>query len=196
MKPSNFYKMLAGAAILFVPGAAAAQAPSTLSMGIVFKNTYIVECHMPDGKLRWSERNDNIVVNDGLNDYLNKYFKGAAYTAAFYVGVAGGTPVFAAADTLASHGGWAEVTAYSEAVRQTLTLGSVASQTVNNSASKAVFTINVNDTVIGGTFLATNSTKGGTTGVLYGGAAFGSGNRTAQSGDTLTVTVVLNASSG
>lgn len=159
-----------------------------------FKNTYLVECYKKDGSLRWSEEVKNIVVNVGLNDVLDKYFKGAAYTAAFYVGLASSTPTFAAADTMASHGGWTEVTGYSEATRQALTLGSVASQSVDNSASKATFSINATVT-IGGAFITTNNTKGGTTGILYGGAAFTGGNRSAVSGDELRVTATLTAAS-
>ena len=68
----------------------------------------------------------------------------------------------------------------------------MASQSVDNSASAAVFTINSSGTV-GGGFLVTNSTKGGTTGTLYGGAAFSGGNRTVDNGDTLTVTVTATA---
>ncbi|GAG46997.1 unnamed protein product, partial [marine sediment metagenome] len=36
-------------------------------------------------------------------------------------GLTDGTPTPAAGDTMASHGGWTEVVAYDEGVRQTLT---------------------------------------------------------------------------
>ena len=101
----------------------------------------------------------------------------------------------AAADTMASHAGWTEVTAYSEAVRQTLTLGAVASQSVDNSASKAAFSINADATTIGGAFITTDNTKGGTTGTLAGAAAFTGGNKAADNGDTLNVTVTLTQAS-
>jgi hypothetical protein len=93
---------------------------------------------------------------------------------------------------MASHGGWAESTAYSESVRQTLTLGTPSAGSVSNTASKATFTINATAT-IGGAFMASNSTKSGTTGTLYGGGAF-SANRSLFSSDVLTVTVTLTAS--
>lgn len=147
----------------------------------------------PDGNLKWYECNHNLVVNAGLNDLLDKYFKGSTYTAAFYVGLTDGTPTVAAGDTMASHAGWAEVTAYDEANRQTLTLGSVSSQAVNNGASKATFTIDTNSTTIGGAFLTTNNTKGGSTGILYGGAAFTGGDKTLDDGDTLAVQINLSA---
>lgn len=156
---------------------------------------YTFECYDKDGNLKWRDENHNTVVNVGLDDVLDKYFKGSTYTAAFYVGLTDGTPTVAAGDTMSSHAGWAEVTAYTEGARQTLTLGSVSSQSVSNTASKATFSINANTTVIGGAFLCTNSTKGGTSGTLYGAAALSAGDKSLDSGDTLQVTVTLTAAS-
>src|SRR3989304_468897 len=102
-----------------------------------------------------------------------------------------GTPTFAAGDIMSSHAGWVEVTDYSEATREVLTLGAVSGQSVNNSASKASFTINATVTV-GGAFITTVSTKGGTTGILYGGGAF-SQDRNLILNDILNVTVTLTA---
>lgn len=147
----------------------------------------------PDGNLKWYEYNHNLVVNAGLNDLLDKYFKGSTYTAAFYVGLTDGTPTVAAGDTMASHAGWTEVTAYDEANRQALTLGSVSGQAVNNGASKATFTIDTNSTTIGGAFVVTNNTKSGTTGTLYGAAAFSGGDKTLDDGDTLAAQINLSA---
>ena len=92
---------------------------------------------------------------------------------------------------MASHSGWAELAIYSEANRPTLTLGSVASKSVDNSASKATFTINATDDVYGA-FLSTNNTKSGTTGVLYGAVDFSSA-QSVVSGDVLLVTVTLTS---
>ena len=147
----------------------------------------------PDGNLKWYDFGPNLVVNTGLNELLDKTFKGSSYTAAWYVGLTDGTPTVAAGDTPGSHGGWVEVTAYDESVRRTLTLGSVSGQAVNNSASKATFTISTNSTTIGGAFLITNSTKGGTSGTLYGAAAFTGGDKTLDDGDTLAVQINLSA---
>src|SRR5205809_7403263 len=105
--------------------AAAITGKSGLDIGAVgMKSVYRFECVGADGKVKWVEEVENLVVNAGLNDLLTQYFKGSAYTAAFYVGLKGAGTV-AAADTLASHGGWSEVTAYT-GNRKTLTLGSVA----------------------------------------------------------------------
>lgn len=152
-----------------------------------------IECWDPHGKLKWTEDYHNLVVNEGLDDSLDKHFKGSSYTAAWYVGLTDGSPTFAAGDTMASHSGWTEVTAYDEAARLTLTLGSVSGQSVDNSGSPAQFTISANNTTVGGTFLVTDSTKGGTSGTLYGGGAFSAGDKTLDDNDTLSVTVTLTA---
>lgn len=154
---------------------------------------YKVECRDANGRLKWLDEFTNLVVTAGLNDSLDKHFKGSSYSAAWYVGITAGSPSFAAGDTMSSHGGWTEVTAYDEANRPTLTLGSVAAGSVDNSASKARFTISTNGTAVGGAFVVTNNTKGGSTGTLYGGGAFSAGNKTLDDGDTLDVTITLTA---
>lgn len=158
-----------------------------------FHNVYEIECYDPAGELKWSEKIFNLVVNVGLDDVLDKYFKGSTYTSAHYVGLTDGTPTVAAGDTMASHAGWTEIVAYTEATREALTLGTVSSQSVDNSASKASYSINGTATV-GGVFVTTDNTKSGTTGTLYGGGAFTGGDKSVASGDTLNVTVTLTAS--
>lgn len=153
---------------------------------------YKVECFDKDGQLKWVDEFDNLVVTVGLNDSLDKHFKGSSYTAAWYVGLTAGSPSFAAGDTMSSHGGWTESAIYSESVRQTLTPGTVSGGSVDNSASKASFSINGSGT-IGGAFVVTDNTKSGSSGILYGGGAFSGGNRTVASGDTLNVTITLTA---
>jgi len=163
-----------------------------LHAGHKLSTHYKIECRGADGKIKWVEEFDNLVVTAGLNDNLDKHFKGSAYTAAWYVGLTGATPSFAAGDTMGSHAGWTDDTTYSNATRPALTLGTVSGGSVDNSASKAVFNINGSAT-IGGAFVTTNNTKGGTTGTLYGGGAFSGGNRSVINGDTLNVTVTLTA---
>ncbi len=155
---------------------------------------YYIECRDANGVLKWTDAFHNLVVNEGLDDSLDKHLKGSGYTASFFVGLTDGTPTPAAGDTMASHVGWVEVTAYDEAVRQTLTLGTVSGQSVSNSASKAVFTIDTNSTTIGGAFVTTNNTKGGSTGTLYGIGAFTAGDKSLDDDDTLSVTATFTAS--
>jgi hypothetical protein len=172
---------------------AVSKSPITEKVGI--KNTYLFEAFDKDGNKKWEETIDNLVTNEGLNDVLDKYLKGSAYTASFFVGLTDSTPTPAAGDTMASHAGWAEVTAYTEGTREALTLGTVSGQSVDNSASKASFSINADTTVIGGGFVTTNSTKGGSTGTLYSVAAFTAADKSLDNGDTLNVTVTATSAS-
>lgn len=160
--------------------------------GMHRSSVYHFECRDADGNLKWEETRNNLVTTAGLNDSLDKHFKGSTYTADWYVGLTNSSPTFAAGDTASSHGGWVENTSYNEANRQTLTLGTVSAGSVDNSASKAVFTAS-GSTTWGGAFVISNNTKGGSTGVLYGGAALSS-NRSVSASDTLTITVTLTAS--
>lgn len=158
-----------------------------------WENHYLIECFDKDGNLKWVEEFDNLVTDEGVNDNLDKYLKGFTYSAAFYVGITDGNPpTMAITDTLASKA-WTEVTAYSQATRPALTLGTVSAKSVDNSASKAVFSINGTATA-GGAFIATDSTKGGTTGVLYGEGAFSTA-KAVENGDTLNVTITCTGAS-
>jgi hypothetical protein len=151
---------------------------------------YHIECHAPDGSKRWEVDIDNLVVTAGRNKLLDAALKTGLTTPAWYVGLItgpGGSNTYAAADTMGSHAGWAENTSYSEANRQTLTLGAIASGSVANTASPAVFTLNGAAT-IGGAFLSDSSTKGGTTGTLYSAGSNSNGDKSGSSADTITVT--------
>lgn len=178
-----------------------ALAGSKIQHGIAVTSVYRFEAFDKDGNLKWVEEVNNIVTNAGLDDILDKYLKGSSYTAAFYVGLTDGTPTVAAGDTMSSHAGWVEVTDYTASspnVRPTLTLGTVSSQSVDNSASKASFVMNTvspDSITIGGGFITTDSTIGGTSGTLYSVAAFSAGDKTLNGGDTLNVTVTLTAAS-
>lgn len=147
---------------------------------------YVVECRAADGTLRWREDLRNLVTTAGKNDALDKYLAGSSYTAAFYVGLineSGYTGVNAA-DTMSSHSGWTEFTAYSQSNRPAAAFSAASSGSKSTSAA-ASYTINGSGTVKGA-FLATNNTKSGTTGTLYSAGAFAS-DRPVQSGDTLNV---------
>lgn len=169
-------------------------AAATFGAALKFKNTYKFECWR-NGQLVWVEEVPNQVMTVGINDLLTQYFKGSAYTAAFFVGLVDNASfsAYSAADTMASHAGWLESAAYSNATRPSLTLGTASAGSIDNSAAKAVFNINATATILGG-FVTTNSTKSGTTGTLYGAASFTGGSRAVLNGDTLNCTISLSAS--
>lgn len=153
---------------------------------------YTLECIGADGRLKWRETFRNTVLTAGKNDLLTQYFKGAAYTAGWFVGLIdnAGFSAIAAGDTSASHAGWAESTAYSNGTRPALTLGTAAAGSIDNSAAKASFSINATAT-INGAFTTTLNTKGGTTGITYSAGSFAAP-RAVLNGDTLNVQVTLS----
>lgn len=158
---------------------------------------FTVQCFDKEGNLKWTEEKHNLVVNVGLQDMNTKYFSGSSYTAAWYIGLygAGASNTPNASDTMSSHGGWTEVTAYSQATRPACTFGTATTadpSVITNSASPATFSIN-GTTTVGGAFLTSDNTKGGTAGTLFSASDFQSpGDRSVVSGDTLTVTYTFS----
>jgi hypothetical protein len=163
---------------------------------IALGDLFEVECYDKHGNFKWMDVVKNLVVNTGLDNVLDEYFKGTSYDASHNCILMATTPTVAAADTMASHGGWTEVAAYDETIRPKITWGAVSSQSVNNTASKAVFTISTNATTVGGVGLVTGTgaaTKSAATGTFYGGGVFTAGDKLLDDGDVLNVTVTATA---
>jgi hypothetical protein len=158
---------------------------------------YHVECRDKDGNLKWTAESKNLVVNVGLQYMAGTALTSVAQITTWYLGLygAGASNTPAAGDTMASHAGWTEVTAYSNANRVTATLVTATTanpSVVTNTASPAVFNIN-GTTTVGGAFLTSENTKGGTTGTLFSAADFGSpGDRSVVNSDTLSVTYTFS----
>jgi hypothetical protein len=94
-------------------------------------------------------------------------------------------PTYAAADTLASHAGWTESTAYSGTNRITVGWGTASAGSL--SSTSTTFSINGTAT-IAGALMCQTQTRATTTGVLYSAGSFTGGNRSVVSGDSLLVT--------
>jgi hypothetical protein len=169
------------------------------SEGAKATGKYTVECYDKDGNLKWVAESKNLVVNVGLQYMAGSALTSTSQITTWYLGLYGAAASNnpSAGDTMATHGGWTEVTDYSEANRPTATLAAATNanpSVVTNSASKAVFTINATTTV-GGAFLTSNNTKGGSTGTLFSAADFQSpGDRSVVSGDILNVTYTFSLS--
>ena len=157
---------------------------------------FTVTCHGSDGQFKWSDSFHNLVVNEGLQDMNSKYFKGSGYTAAWYLGLVtgpGSGTTYAAGNTLATHAGWTENTAYTTTggagVRAAVTFGTATTadpSVIANTASPSVFTMTSNAQTIAGAFLASSSS--GTSGVLFSAGDFTGGDKVVDSGDSLSVT--------
>jgi len=173
----------------------------TRTVGAVDKvaagGVFTVTCYGADGQVKWEENLKNLVVNVGLKDMNDKYFTGASYTAAWYIGLYGAAASNnpAAGDTAASHAGWTEVVPYSNATRPAATFAAATTadpSVITNSASPAVFSIDATATV-GGAFLISDNTKSGSTGVLFSASDFAApGDRSVASGDSLSVSYTFS----
>lgn len=162
---------------------------SLVNNGIAkFRGFCNIDCFGPDGKKKWSESNHNIVTNVGLDHILDTVLHASAQVTTWYVGIKNAGSV-AAADTLASHGGWTENANYT-GNRQEYVEAAASSQSVTNSANKASFAITVDSQTIAGAFLASAAT--GTSGTLLCVADFSS-SKAADNGDTLEVTYTVSA---
>ncbi len=172
-----------------VQAAEAVQASTGMRSSIVERAaaphfTYQVECIGDCGGTGgWRELVPNLVVTVGKNDLLDKYFKGSAYTAAWYMGLKG-TGSIVAGDTLASHAGWSEVTPYA-GNRPAITFGTTSGG--SNTATAVSYSINATATVAGAFVCSVNT---GTSGILYSASDFAA-SRSVVSGDTLNVTLTV-----
>lgn len=160
---------------------------------------YIVECFDKDGNPKWTAETPNLVVNVGLQYMAGSALVATTQITSWYVGLygAGASNTPAASDTASSHIGWTENTSYSEATRPLANFAAATAanpSVVTNTSNKAVFTMNAT-TTIGGAFLISNNTKGGTTGTLFSAADFQSpGDRAVVNGDILNVTYQFSLS--
>lgn len=162
---------------------------------------YFFECYDKDGNLKWTAESKNLVVNVGLQYMAGTALDGAtARITSWYIGLygAGASNTPAASDTMSSHAGWTENTSYSNATRPAATFAAATTanpSVVTNTASKASFSINsVSQITIGGAFLTSDNTKGGTTGTLFSASDFTGGDRSVINGDTLQVTYQFSLS--
>ena len=167
-------------------------------VGLGLKNYWEVVCYDSNGTEKWREYNKNLVTTAGANHILDVAFKSGTPLTTWFIGLKNtGTAVVA--DTMASHSSWTEIvhTTYYTGPRRTLTLGSITgttTSTVDNSASKATFSILGTATVAGAFVVSNNASSSATAGTLYGVVDFGS-SRAVINGDTLEVTVTLTAAS-
>lgn len=152
--------------------------------GPKFSGRFDVECRNADGSLAWRDSFPNGTTDAGINDNLAVYLASGTQKTTWYLGLIddSGFSALNVTDTMASHTGWTESTAYAESVRQTWTPGAVAGKSVTNSSSPT-FTMNATVT-IKGAFLVSSNTKGGTAGTLWATGAF-SAEQSLVSGQTL-----------
>lgn len=139
----------------------------------------------------WEDEGENLIHDAGWNSMLDVYLRNQTQIASWFVGLTAASPTPAAGDTLPTHGGWTEFSSYS-GTRKAYTAAAAASRSINNSASKASFTMTAGGTV-GGGFLC--SVTSGTSGTLFSTKALTGGDRAVLTSDVLDVTVTYTMTS-
>jgi hypothetical protein len=162
--------------------------------GMRLRGFFQMEVLDKDGNLLSKHELENGIVDEGLNTILNVMFHGTAALATWYIGIidALSFSALSASDVMSSHAGWIELTAYTEAVRQTWNEAAASGKSITSS-TLAAFTINATKTVKG-IFLTSNSAKSGTTGTLWSTALLPSGDVSVVSGNSLRITYTVRAS--
>lgn len=135
---------------------------------------------------------ENLVVDQGLNYALNASFGQTSALTSWYIGLFEGNYTPVAGVTAATIAGLStETTAYTSATRPAWTTVASTAKQLTNGASRASFTFNATKTIYGA-FLASSSTKSGTSGTLFSAARFTTA-KTVDADDELLVTYVLTA---
>lgn len=127
--------------------------------------TYTIEVER-NGVVINRETVHNLMPTEGLNYLLGAAFKGAAQASNWYIAPYEGNYTPNGSETAATVAALTtECTAYDEATRVAFVSGAVSSGSIDNSASRAEFTINATKTIRGG-YLISGAAKGATSGVL------------------------------
>ncbi len=145
----------------------------------------------PDGSVVSKGKFKNMTTLAGINDALSVYLASGTQKTTWFLGLIdnSGFTALNSGDTIGSHTGWAESVAYSGGVRPTWTPGSVSGQSVSNPSSVS-FTMSA-PTTLAGAFLVSNSTLGGTAGLLWATGAFGTP-QTLATGQVFKLTYTCN----
>lgn len=149
--------------------------------------------HRRNGKLVANYEWFNTIMDAAVNKLWDTYFNALTQISAgsWVISLISGASFSAisAADTMAAHAGWLEMTGYSEGVRQPWGQGAAATRAITN-ASPVLFTSSGTATV-NGMFITSQNTKAGTTGVLWSAGQFTGGPASVVLNDELRVTYAV-----
>jgi len=143
------------------------------------------------GNYKWSDTFHNRVVSTGLQYILSVALQNGTAVSTWHIGLLPDATTPATGERMSTKA-WTEVTAYDEANRPTFT-ESRTGVSVSNTGNLSTFTIDADGTTIGGAFLCSSNSKGGSSGVLLAGGAFSGGSKSGDSGDKLEVTYTFTA---
>lgn len=141
------------------------------------RGEFFMQTLLPDGRAVNRQKLKNGVCTAGINRMLDVMFGSGTQLTSWFLLIINNASFtsLAAADTLASHGGWLEWTSYG-GNRPTWTPGAAASGSITN-PSLASATMNAAGTIRG---LGLCSVNSGTAGILYSTAALPSGRAVAD----------------
>jgi hypothetical protein len=150
--------------------------------------------HRRNGKLIGRDISSNIVTTEGLNYLLSVGLAGGSQVSPWYVALFEGNYTPVAGLTAATFTAAAtECTTYDESARVAYVEGTASGGVIDNSASRAVFTMNATKTIYGGALLSV-STKSSTSGTCLAAARFSS-SRAVVDDDELSVRYSLTLTS-
>lgn len=148
----------------------------------------------PHGATPW-ERDDNLVVNQGILYLINAGLDGGAASTTFYIVPFGGNVTPAATWTAANFTANAtEFTNYTEATRQVWANDTAAANAIGNTTTPAVFTLDTGGGTIRGAGLISASAKSATTGTLIAAARFDA-DKVMTAGEELRIKYTLTGTS-
>lgn len=156
---------------------------------------YKVTIRDSKGNIKYEDIAANKVTSVGIQHTLDVVLRNQTQTAQWSVGLYQNNLTPAITMTSSDIGTTAgvsvieEFTSYTEAARQAYNPTAATLTNISNATQRAVFTCNGAATVYG-MFLANNSTKAASTGLLFSVGSFATA-ATVQSGDTIEVTYTL-----
>lgn len=164
-------------------------------MGLSVNGVFDTE-HRRAGDLVGRDISPNIIPTEGLNHLLDVLAHGAAQVDPWYVALFEGNVTPGATLTGATFNSvCTECTAYDETTRVAFVEGAPSAGVLDNSANRAVFTMNGVKTVYGGALLQAQAKLDATAGQLCLAASKFSASRAVVAGDELAVKYTLTATS-
>ena len=174
---------------LLVPGNPGLVVPGKLRVGGRFGVQVL-----RNGVLSPIEWHPNLVVDQFCNHLLDVSLSGGTQVTSWYVGLFKGNYTPVALDTganIAAHA--TECTQYAESTRPAWVEAGPSAKNIDNSASKATFTINAGVTVYGA-FLCSNATKSdSSSGTILAAAAKFTASRALVADDQILITYAIGA---
>lgn len=162
---------------------------SSAKLGFV----YVFECIGRDGRLKWRERQENLIPDVGRDYLLNAGLLGGSQLSSWFIGLYANARTNAVTDTMTTLMADAgEITDYTTAGsnRLALTPDALSNGVFSNLGNPAEFEATADFTVRGG-FITSNATQGSTAGTLLSLVANASP-KPVETGEILRVTAGLS----